>query len=145
MAPFTKRSRTSECWEYTANLNADGNLPRNASNREIWRCLPCVECNCSLKEYDRQGGTHNFQKHLKEKHGIKLLTSVEAKQQQDAQGHRKISEMGSINAAWCIKGRVAERHVALQAVEAGVLQLFFAEMLAGDNLPATLVKSLRFR
>ena len=99
MAPFIKRSRTSEYWEYAANLDADSNLPRNASDREIWRCLPCVERNRPPKEYDRQGNTHNFKKHLKEKHGIELLTSIEAKWQQNTQKHHKISEMGSINAA----------------------------------------------
>ena len=82
---------------------------------------------------------------MKEKHGIELLIFIEIKQQQNTQKHHKISKMKNINAVWHIKKKIAKWCVILQAIEIKILQLFFTEILANNNLFITLIKFFCFK
>ena len=140
--PPLKRARTSECWDYAADRDENGDLPVNAANRRVWRCQPCLNRG-RIKEMKHSSGTAAFSEHLRSKHGIEISTSVEQKRLQDAEGSRKITEMGGFKVAL----RTGEHGsaVAPQTIEAGVLRLLFIELLAGDNLPYTLAESPRLR
>ena len=71
-----KRPRISNIWDFAADRAADGSLPQNKDDREVWCCSLCKASKKTF-EYILEGGTKQPIKHLKICYGTNVLSIIQ--------------------------------------------------------------------
>ena len=57
------RPRTSGLWNFAADIDEEGNPPKNEKGIPVWRCAACAQNGMRL-EYILRGGNDHFKDHL---------------------------------------------------------------------------------
>ena len=142
-APSTPslRPKTSGLWTYAADVDKEGNAPKNGSGRYVWRCIKCADAN-KRREYLLDGGNAHFKEHLLKAHGIDLSL---AKNTETAAADA--SQLRIDMAQWSSGMRAGAKRprTFTTGLTQGVLRAAFLNWIAADNLPFKMAKSPSFR
>ena len=129
------RTKTSGLWAYAADVDKQGNPPRNGKGILVWRCAECAED--KRQEYSFDGENAHFKVHLWKAHGI-----TPAKSSRTVPG---TSQMRLDMKGWGNSVGVKRIRASTTGLNASALRSAYLNWIVADNLPFKMARSPSFR
>ena len=129
-------------WDFTADKAADGSLPQNKDNREVWHYLLC-KANKRTFKYVLKGGTRQPIKYLKIYYSTNMLSIIQIHKNCDKTGIKTIIDFIKVNVVKSIKyHRFGNGYKNLNK---SLLLEIFCRLIAYNNLLFNLCRSPAFQ
>ena len=137
-----KRPHISNIWDFAADRAADGLLPRNKDDREVWRCSLYKVSKKTFK-YVLKGDIRQPIKYLKICYGINVLSIIQIHKSRDKAGAKTITDFMKVNVARSAKRR--RLGSGYKSLNKSLLLEVFCRLITYDNLLFNLCRSPAFR